>query len=101
MRRSSAGVGGVVMAGHSLLTYNAASIAALAAKQHIPSIGPLSLPGELEFGRLLDRDVARLGALQDLIDEIRRRGEKWREKPPRSPSARGVPSISRRRRRSA
>ena len=41
---AEAQVGGVVMGDHSLLTYNAASIAALAAKLHIPSIGPLSLP---------------------------------------------------------
>ena len=51
---ADAQVGGVVMGDHSLLTYNAASIAALAAKQHIPSIGPLSLP---EHGGLMGYGV--------------------------------------------
>lgn len=41
---ADAKVGGLVMNDHTLLTYNAEAIAALAAKQRIPSIGPLSLP---------------------------------------------------------
>jgi putative tryptophan/tyrosine transport system substrate-binding protein len=36
--------GGLVMADHTLLTYNAGTIAAFAAKQRLASIGPLSLP---------------------------------------------------------
>jgi hypothetical protein len=32
------------MGGHSQLVYNSGTIAALAAKQHLPSIGPLILP---------------------------------------------------------
>ena len=51
---ADAQVGGVVMGDHSLLTYNAAAIAALAVKQHIPSIGPLSLP---EHGGLMGYGV--------------------------------------------
>jgi ABC-type uncharacterized transport system substrate-binding protein len=36
--------GGLVMADHTLLTYNAGTIAAFAAKQRLASIGPMSLP---------------------------------------------------------
>ena len=41
---ADAQIGGLVMGDHSLLTYNTGAIAALAAKQRLPSIGPLSLP---------------------------------------------------------
>jgi putative tryptophan/tyrosine transport system substrate-binding protein len=41
---AKASTGGLVMADHTLLTYNAGMIAALAAKQRLASIGPLSLP---------------------------------------------------------
>jgi len=41
---ADAKVGSLVMNDHTLLTYNAEAIAALAAKQRILSIGPLSLP---------------------------------------------------------
>ena len=46
-------MGGLVMADHTLLTYNAGAIAAFAAKQRLASIGPLSLPksgGLLGYG---------------------------------------------------
>ena len=41
---AKAKINGLVMADHTLLTYNADRIAALAAKQRAPSVGPLSLP---------------------------------------------------------
>jgi len=41
---AKAPIGGFVMDDHSLLTYNAGAIAGLAAKQRLPSIGPVSLP---------------------------------------------------------
>ena len=67
---ADAQVGGVVMGDHSLLTYNAASIGALAAKQHIPSIGPLSLP---EHGGLMGYGVDFLAVFRRaayFVDQI-------------------------------
>jgi putative ABC transport system substrate-binding protein len=41
---AKAKINGLVMADHTLLTYNADRVATLAAKQRAPSVGPLSLP---------------------------------------------------------
>jgi putative ABC transport system substrate-binding protein len=71
---ADAQVGGVVMGDHSLLTYNAGSIAALAAKQHIPSIGPLSLP---EHGGLMGYGVDFLAIFRRaayFVDQILKGG---------------------------
>ena len=51
---TDAQIGGFVMGDHSLLTYNAALIASLAAKHRFASIGPLSLP---EAGGLMGYGV--------------------------------------------
>ena len=51
---ADAHIDGFVMSEHTLLTYNTGAIAALAAKQRLPSIGPLSLP---ESGGLMGYGV--------------------------------------------